>query len=1431
MLKRIDSRIGELERIKQEIQTLLAETGNGEAVSGKAHEQRDGRFVLQAAELKKLRVAAIMDTFTLGCFRPECELTELTPDSWQAEMEAARPELLFIESAWEGKGGLWHGKVNHCAPELYELTEYCHEKNIPVVFWNKEDPGFTDTFMATAQCADMVFTTDLECVEKYKTELGHDNVYHLHFAAQPLVHNPVEKYERRDRYCFAGAYYHRYTERCQVFDAFAEHFIQTKGLDIYDRNYPAPRPEHKFPEMYDPYILGRLDPADIDVAYKGYVYGINMNSSPQSQTMFARRVFELMASNTVVVGNYCRGVKNYFGDLTLCTDDVKTLKTALERYCGTRSSADKYRLLGLRKVLQEHLCEDRLDYIVQKVFGRSLKKPMPAVTVLSHAEDQAQADRVLAMFRRQSYEDKRLIVVGEGVSLPADGGTVVAPAALAGKKPGELTDGFIAWFAPEDWYGENYLLDMALALRYGEFDVIGKGEYLRGAAERMEPGRAYRPAEKLVLRRAMARPAALDGMTADALTAETVLESGKLFAVDWLNYCEAWSGERCPAAEDMTVADQGIGLDVMEAAAARIAPVMPALDSRVLTAAEIAAAMPKSKLPVTVQPQGTAALMESGLPAGQHQYIYLNGDIPLDALAEDGTLQVLFRGRGDLDLVCCCVFYDSRKNKLDAKYPHLGRREKLAVPEGARFVRLAFRPRGPGRTTLESIELGAATRLSAKGGCFLTRSSVLVLTNHYPAPGDLYRNMFVHKRVAIYKEQGCPVDVLRMNPYAKEQFREFEGVNVAEGHGDMLLTALTGGTIDTVCVHFLDRDMWDVLKNFLDNVRLLIWSHGADIQPWWRREFNYSTEEQRLRAQRDSEARMALWNEVFDAAEKRPDRVKFVFVSQYFADEVMEDYGRTFSAGQYEVIHNLVDTELFAYREKDAEKRKHILTIKPFSSRKYGNDLTTKAIVALSKRECFSELEFTICGDGASFEKDTAPLKKFKNVHLRKTFMTQREIAALHGENGVFIATTRWDSQGVSRDEAMSSGLVPVTNAVAAIPEFVDDTCGILAPAEDYEAIADGIERLYEDPELFLEMSKNAAARVRRQTSREYTVDRELALIFPEGHFCQVENGFLTVSLPGAAPGSEPAQISVLRGGTLKEKYTLRCGHFTVPLVYPGQYEVSVHSGGFSASRAFCTDTVREPAKISIFGSCVSRDLFRLFPTDAFEVRTYIARQTVQSAVSEPVPLALDDIHVDIEFEKKAIWKDFNKTAFQQFRSDGSQWLIIDLIEERFPRALIHGRYVTKSLEAVNGAVIPEDAGNIYPDYINGDYCLDGHCIRKEIKAFCDKLTQIYQQENIIIHQAFCVEDYWNGSGELVPYPEIDLGAGRAVNHLIRYMYSAIREYIPGAHVIDCMDGWHGSAAHTWGVATVHYEDGYYAEVIRRLGEIIFGRGEKRNQR
>ena len=40
---------------------------------------------LQAENLKALRMACIMDQFTLESYKPECNLLELTPDNWKKE--------------------------------------------------------------------------------------------------------------------------------------------------------------------------------------------------------------------------------------------------------------------------------------------------------------------------------------------------------------------------------------------------------------------------------------------------------------------------------------------------------------------------------------------------------------------------------------------------------------------------------------------------------------------------------------------------------------------------------------------------------------------------------------------------------------------------------------------------------------------------------------------------------------------------------------------------------------------------------------------------------------------------------------------------------------------------------------------------------------------------------------------------------------------------------------------------------------------------------------------------------------------------------------------------------------------------------------------------------------------------------------------------
>ena len=116
-------------------------------------------------------------------------------------------------------------------------------------------------------------------------------------------------------------------------------------------------------------------------------------------------------------------------------------------------------------------------------------------------------------------------------------------------------------------------------------------------------------------------------------------------------------------------------------------------------------------------------------------------------------------------------------------------------------------------------------------------------------------------------------------------------------------------------------------------------------------------------------------------------------------------------------------------------------------------------------------------------------------MKIERGFIPRDEIAKLHREYGIFLVPTRSDTHGVSRDEAMSSGLVPVTNDVSAVSEFVDESCGFLAPAEDAQSLADAIERLYMDEELFLHMSANASGCVEKNRSRDIVISSELERI------------------------------------------------------------------------------------------------------------------------------------------------------------------------------------------------------------------------------------------------------------------------------------------------------------------------------------------------
>lgn len=368
--------------------------------------------------------------------------------------------------------------------------------------------------------------------------------------------------------------------------------------------------------------------------------------------------------------------------------------------------------------------------------------------------------------------------------------------------------------------------------------------------------------------------------------------------------------------------------------------------------------------------------------------------------------------------------------------------------------------------------------------------NVLLLTNMYPKEGQLYRNAFIHQRILEYRKRGLSVVVfvLQQAPAAAHTYR-FEGVDVIEGGAADFLKAVHDDQPKKVLVHFIDRHMIAALEQLPKEMPILVWIHLKEAIGWYRRLFNFS--DFRFGKYILSNIRQRYVLRRFIVHSER--NVRFIFVSRWIKDTMEKDV--RVKVPSYQIIPNVVDTHLFRFEKKNPELRKKILLIKPFVNKKYAVDLAVDAIVLLSKKAFFKDLQFTICGDGPIFDQTVAPLRRFTNVFCIKKFLSHQEIRQLHHRHGVLLAPTRQDSQGVSMCEAMASGLVAVTSDNSAIPEFVADRkTGLLThSAQD---IADAIDDLYRHPDLFERLARQASDFITETCGPDWVIEQECAEIF-----------------------------------------------------------------------------------------------------------------------------------------------------------------------------------------------------------------------------------------------------------------------------------------------------------------------------------------------
>ncbi|WP_232481378.1 glycosyltransferase family protein [Arthrobacter sp. YN] len=451
-----------------------------------------------------LTVGVILDDFSSAAYSFEWNLLHLRKDSWQEQLAATSIDFLFVESAWNGNQGSWKYQLMGTSgpkPEFLELVAWCRARQIPTVFWNKEDPPHYDDFLPAAREFDMVFTSDSDRIPSYQRDLGHDRIAPLPFAAQPAIHNPIRIGEGRHSrgVAFAGMYFaHKYPERRQQMDLLlnAARDASSKSgprLDIFSRQLGGDS-SYQFPVPFNENVVGSLDYAKMLTAYRAYKVFLNVNSVVGSPSMCARRIFEITASGTPIVSTPSSAIGHFFEpDEVFVAGSQEQGEHQIRMLARSSELNDRVVHRGQRRIWSEHTYAHRAETIVASVLPELLRPvQLPTVSALVPTIRPHQLENVFATIGSQSDVDVELVLLTHGFEVAMD--HVEDLAAKHGVQRfklltasrdltlGECLNQCVAASSSEvltkmdddDYYGPQYLVDLLHALDYSKADVVGK---------------------------------------------------------------------------------------------------------------------------------------------------------------------------------------------------------------------------------------------------------------------------------------------------------------------------------------------------------------------------------------------------------------------------------------------------------------------------------------------------------------------------------------------------------------------------------------------------------------------------------------------------------------------------------------------------------------------------------------------------------------------------------------------------------------------------------------------------------------------------------------------------------------------------------------------------------------------------------------------
>lgn len=233
--------------------------------------------------------------------------------------------------------------------------------------------------------------------------------------------------------------------------------------------------------------------------------------------------------------------------------------------------------------------------------------------------------------------------------------------------------------------------------------------------------------------------------------------------------------------------------------------------------------------------------------------------------------------------------------------------------------------------------------------------------------------------------------------------------------------------------------------------------------------------------------------------------------------------------------------------------------------------------------------------------------------------------------------------------------------------------------------------------------------------------------------------------------------------------------------------------------------------RVSIIGSCVTRDAFGPESADEWQVAAYYARTSMASAMADVAFDGVDVSGIESAFQRRMVQGDLSKTLPEFLATDDSDVIVYDPIDERFDllRLPETGAICTFSAELARASSIPESERIVSgsPEFMR--------LWEQGWRRFLRLLDQRGRRSALRVNAARWAREVDDG-GELPPsYPDETIEAS---NRMLDRLYLRMREDLAPHQFIEIDPGVVVAAReHKWGTSPFHYVPGFYEALREQL--------------